>query len=251
MSTQSTDMGQHAPPLYGEHVLDQLYADVGSTGIMTPAPQSGMNTPFNGLSRSGSAENLASLNGVANQTGAVAPAALSSRLQNLDLNARSRNSSFQRLAGSGHHTPSVSRQLDGSYFEPHSNSEPNSNPLSRRTSEEETFGPTTASGQRTPDEHLDFAELGDLTKVPSYRTAVRMPARGMSYTDAVPDYNTAMSAPPSPERAFSNPVTPHQERRNPLSSMRFTAISPPSPVHTNESGRLPLHVLQGRGRQVH
>merc|ERR1712093_587968 len=102
MSTQSTDMTQHAPPLYGQHVLDQLYADMNNTGIMTPAPQSGMNTPFHGLSRAGSHENLASLNGVANQNGAVPPAALQSRLQNLDLNGMSRNSSFRRLNGSGH-----------------------------------------------------------------------------------------------------------------------------------------------------
>lgn len=248
MSTQSTDMAQHAPPLYGQHVLDQLYADMNNTGIMTPAPQSGMNTPFHGLSRAGSHENLASLNGLANQNGAVPPAALQSRLQNLDLNAMSRNSSFRRLNGSGHNTPAHrAMESEPGYFDQHT-SEPNSNPLSRRTSEEEQARHSgMTSGQQTPDEHLDFAELGDLTKVPSYRTAVKAPTRGMSYSEALPDYNTATSAPPSPDRAFSTPSTP-QERRNPFSGMGFTPISPPAPAVVAGGDRMPLHVRQNRGR---
>ncbi|KAL2069655.1 hypothetical protein VTL71DRAFT_14334 [Oculimacula yallundae] len=250
LGTQTRDQGQHAPPLYDDRHLDQLYADLNNTGIMTPAPQSGMNTPFNGLSRAGSHENLASLNGVANETGAVAPAALQSRLQNLDLNSMSRNSSFRRLNGSGHNTPAY-RQADGEpgYFDQH-NSEPNSNPLSRRTSEEEHTRQSQSgmtSGQQTPAEHLDFADMGDLTKVPSYRTAVRAPTRGMSYSDALPDYNTAISAPPSPERNYSSPVTPH-ERRNPFSGMGFTPISPPPAAVTTGGDRMPLHVRQNRGR---
>lgn len=253
MSTQSTDIVQHAPPLYGQHVLDQLYADMNNTGIMTPAPQSGMNTPFHGLSRAGSHENLASLDGVATHNGAVPPAALSSRLQNLDQNANSRSNSFRRLNGSGHNTPSAQRQMDSDpgYFEQHG-SEPSSNPLSRRTSEEENArAPGTTSGQQTPDEHLDFAELGDLTKVPSYRTAVRAPVRGMSYSDALPDYVTAISAPPSPERAFSSPTSPQELRRNQFSGMGFTAIHPPAPALVaggSDHRGLPLHVMQNRGR---
>ncbi|KAK2627897.1 hypothetical protein QTJ16_002543 [Diplocarpon rosae] len=214
LSTQSMDPAQHAPPLYGQHVLDQLYADMNNTGIMTPAPQSGMNTPFYSLSRAGSSENLASLSGVASQNGAVPPAALSSRLQNLDLNATSRNSSSRRLLESGYNTPSAQRVRDSEQ----SHSESNSNPLSRRASEDgHTRSTGIASGQRTPDEHLDYPEMSELTKVPSYRTAVRASARGISYSDALPDYSTAVSAPPSPER----------ERRNPLSSMGFTPINPP------------------------
>src|ERR1019366_6396703 len=95
LSTQTTDIIQHAPPLYGEHVLDQLYADVDQSGMMTPAPQSGMNTPFYNQSRAGSSENLAALAGEPHSSGAVTPAALSSRLQNLNMG--SRNNSFRRL----------------------------------------------------------------------------------------------------------------------------------------------------------
>ncbi len=261
MSTQSADIVQHAPPLYGQNILDQLYADVDQSGIMTPAPQSGMNTPFHGLSRTGSSENLASLDGVAHQNGAVPPAALSSRLQNLDLNATSRNSSFRRLqANSGVNTPYGRPHADSEagYFDPQFNSAPHSNPLSRRTSEEEDHQtPGTSnltSGQHTPDEHVDYSELGDLARVPSYQTAVKTPIRGTLYNDALPNYETAVSAPPSPERTFGSLVAPGsspEERRRPFASIGFTAIHPPPPAHVHDSDdrrRLPLHIMQSRGR---
>lgn len=193
MSTQSTDIVQHAPPLYGEHVLDQLYADVDQSGMMTPAPQSGMNTPFYNHSRAGSAENLAAPTSGPHPDGAVPPAALSSRLQNLNLG--SRNNSFRRLHHSGEsegNTPHTQPHTDGEpgYFD---HSGPNSNPLSRRTSEEDGAVSNLTSGQHSP-EHIDFSELGDLTKVPSYRTAVQTPIRSTSYNDALPNYEAAVSA---------------------------------------------------------
>jgi len=229
-STRSTDIGAHAPPLYGEHVLDQLYADFDNSGILTPMPQSGMSTPFYAQSRSGSSENLSSMDGVANN--AVRPDALSHRLQNLALN--NRNSAFLRRnggSGSGSNTPhgidelhhghgssasmhNISSSLPRShsgYFDQHphhSNSNsvphsaPRSNPLSRRTSEEDqNYIPGLTSGVQTP-EHLDYSDMGDLTKVPSYTTAVKSPARGMSYVDleSLPNYEVAISRPPSPVR---------------------------------------------------
>lgn len=272
MSTQSTDMGQHAPPLYGEHILDQLYADMDQTGLMTPAPQSGMNTPFYSQSRHGSSENLASLDGAVHPAGAVAPAALSSRLQNL--NALSRNSSFLgRFPGNAsgsntpHHHP---RDTDANHTGTDGSSGQQSNPLSRRTSEEDeprAAVSNMASGQQTP-EHIDFTDLGDLTKVPSYATAVKTPVRGMSYTDAVPNYDTAVSAPPSPEHSFhngyfsgaqpatgtspnrSNGTSPNRSRHNPMASLGFTPIHTPHPppaAHmgdTDEARRLIM--LQNR-----
>lgn len=205
MSTQSTDIVQHAPPLYGEHILDQLYADVDQSGMMTPAPQSGMNTPFYNHSRSGSAENLAAPTSAPHPDGAVPPAALSSRLQNLNLG--SRNNSFRRLHHAGEsegHTPHTQPHIDGEtgYFD---QSGLNSNPLSRRTSEEEHGGVSNlTSGQHSP-EHIDFSDLGDLTKVPSYRTAVQTPIRTVSYNDALPNYEAAVSArkPPISRRSLS------------------------------------------------
>ena len=215
LSTQSSDLSSHAPPLYGEHILDQLYADIDQSGILTPQPQSGMNTPFFNMSRHGSSENLASLNGAIHQTAsqnnAVAASALESRLQNLNLNAGSRNSSFLRgYPGmiSGGNTPTSHSQPDApGYLESHSS--PTSNPMSRRTSEEENTTPLAnlASDTHTP-EHIDWPELGDLTKVPSYSTAVKAPARGISYSDAVPNYEAAVLQLPSPTHIFGSPTTP-------------------------------------------
>ncbi|KAH8684612.1 arrestin domain-containing protein [Tricladium varicosporioides] len=269
MSTQTTDMVQHAPPLYGEHILDQLYADMDQTGYMTPAPQSGMNTPFYNQSRHGSSENLTSMDGAVHPAGAVPPAALSSRLQNL--NNGSRNSSFLRRhpgSQSGANTPHTQPHQDtqDGYFGNHRDS-PNhsghsSNPLSRRTSEEEDHRAAISnmtSGQHTP-EHIDFSELGDLTKVPSYSTAVKTPVRGVSYNDTLPDYNAAISAPPSPEHRFSNLApngtespgsdgTINGNPRNPLSPFGFTPIHAPPLAHTGDvDERRRLHILQSRDR---
>jgi len=269
MSTESTDIVQHAPPLYGQHILDQLYADMDQTGLMTPAPQSGMNTPFYSQSRHGSSENLAAFDGAVHPAGAVPPAALSSRLQNL--NAVSRNSGFVGRYpgnGSGSNTPHhQSRDSEAGHTRTNGNSGHQSNPLSRRTSEEEEHHmgvSNMTSGQHTP-EHIDFSDLGDLTKVPSYATAVKTPVRGMSYSDALPNYDTATSAPPSPQRGFVNPYfagaettngpSPSRERGNPMASLGFTPIHPTTPLHppaavhtgdTDEARR--LHIIQNRDR---
>jgi hypothetical protein len=182
-----------------------------------------MVTPIYNRSRSGSNENITSRDGVADTE--VQPDALSSRLQNLDggLTSSSRNSSsfFRRGAGtgSGGNTPlrhshgstssmqnSAPRSSDNYLDE---SSLPRSNPLSRRTSEEEVTNTAEGgrsgitSGRHTP-EHIDYSEI-DLSRVPSYTTALRAPPRGMSYTDAeaLPDYQTAISAPPSPQGGIS------------------------------------------------
>src|SRR4051812_35238666 len=162
MSTQSTDIASHAPPLYGEHVLDQLYADMDQAGIVTPTAQSGMNTPFYAQSRNGSSDNIASLDGaIEHPNGAVPPAALLNRLQDLHLNSSSRNGSFIRNQvgiASGSNTPHSAPHSDAipSYFDNHSN--PQSSPLSRRTSEEENHTSNMTSGQHTP-EHIDYSDL--------------------------------------------------------------------------------------------
>ena len=208
-STQSSDRGAHAPPLYGDHVLDQLYADMDQAGLMTPAPRSGGSTPFFAQSRSGSSENLASLNSAVEANGAVPPADLNQRLQELNLN--SRNSSFLRMhrnPNSGGTTPLERHHPDheGSYFDW---SHASSQPLSRRVSEEEDHPVSNfTSGQHTPEHRENDPDLPDLSKVPSYATAVKAPARGMSYSAALPDYNTAVSTPSSPNRNMSYPSTP-------------------------------------------
>lgn len=296
-NTQTTAASAHAPPLYGEHVLDQLYADMDQSGLMTPMPQSGMNTPFYALSRAGSSENLASVHDTQHPAGAVPPAALQSRLQNLNTNMSfgHRNSSFLRRyggSGSGGNTPHPSDDQQGSYFDSH-HSQPasaaRSNPLSRRGSFNDdppldAPNTTMSSGYHTP-EHLDYNEMGDLTKVPSYTTALKTPVRGMSYTEALPNYESAVSAPPSPTLlASTSPGTSNEHpsdgghqtnshhahtpsgssshshadshrhhgpgflRRNPFSSMGFTPLHPPSAHTADGDERRRLSLLQYRDR---
>lgn len=277
----SVDVDAHAPPLYGEHILDQLYADIDSSGFRTPAPQSGMSTPYfnQSRSRSGSNENIPSMDEIADTE--VRPDALSSRLQNLDMglssSSRNNNGLFRRgnTSGSGGNTPlrhgygspgsiqnSAPRALD--HF-PDETSLSRSNPISRRTSEEENVdgqGSGRRTGRHTP-EHIDYSEM-DLCKVPSYHTAIKAPARGMSYTEAeaLPNYETAISAPPSPQGGYTtlatvaeapSPVINHSNNsnvsgfwpRNPLAGVGLTLYRGHS-VDADASRR--LHLLQARGR---
>lgn len=291
--------------------MDQLYADVDTSGFMTPAPQSGMNTPFYAQSRAGSHENLAGLSGLTSiennshhpPAGAVTPAALSSRLQNLNIGSRStsflRRHTGSHSGGTTPHTQQYHHNNDDSgYFGNHGHSasmhnisghhsrDPvssghsagqRSNPLSRRNSHDDNGASRLTSGNQTP-EHVDFP---DLTKVPSYQTAVKTPVRGLSYSENLPNYETVLSQPPSPNRRFSgmagsslvtsgpaaatsveniprttpndhaNPSTTTAITRNPWSSMGFTPIHPPAPAVTatgDTDERRRLSALQNRDR---
>jgi len=243
MSAQTVaDISTHAPPLYGEHILDQIYEGIQS-GLQTPFPQSGVNTPFYIESRSGSSENIASLDGAVDPAAPIHPDALTSRLH--DLNLSNRNSSFLRRQLAGNTTPRITQNhahTDSGYFGGNNSAE-HSNQLSRRTSEEEENQGGTAtnwtSGQQTP-EHIDYSDFGDLTKVPSYNTAVRAPVRGMSYSDTVPNYETAVLTPSTPPRTTlprsytSSPTTAGSRRSLP-------------PLHTSDDDAIRrLQLLRDR-----
>ena len=238
-STQSIDIASHAPPLYGEHILDQLYAGMDQPGLITPAPQSGMNTPFYNHSQTGSSENIASVNGSLDPNGVITPAALSSRLQNLDITSRNGGfSRMQQVLHSGGNTPHLEAGLSDS---PHPAAY--SNILSRRTSEEEEHNSGVSnltSGRHTP-EHIDFSELGDLSKVPSYSTAVRAPIPSTTSPAALPDYKAAVSAPASPTLILASPVSPDISS-NPDRSRR----RPTGPHVTDMEETRRLHLLQRR-----
>ncbi|KAI1387962.1 uncharacterized protein F4822DRAFT_430712 [Hypoxylon trugodes] len=201
-----SDASFMAPPGYGMHVLDQLYEDVDTSGIMTPGIHSGVNSPFYAQSRAGSSENLSALAHAV----AVPPAALSSRLQNMTLDESRRNESYtSTISGSGATTPFNHPQDSEHTGE---SSQTHSAQLSRQTSEEENA--THASGHHTPPQHNEFPDLAQLSKVPSYTTATRAPlSRAHSYNNSVglPDYQTAMSAisaPNTPTRiVVTDPMT--------------------------------------------
>ncbi|KAI1369930.1 arrestin [Xylaria arbuscula] len=189
-----------APPGYGQHILDQLYDDVDLSGLITPGLHSGIATPFYAQSRAGSSENLTSL---AYGIG-VTPAALSSRLQSVSLEAGQDRSFLlpRNDPGSGAITPYHHHdQYDSTGHSSHHSPE-----LSRRTSEEEHVG---HSGHQTPPLHTEFPDMEQLSKVPSYTTATKthLP-RTPSYSGslALPDYNTAMSAPSSPSHVIADPM---------------------------------------------
>jgi hypothetical protein len=259
-SIQSVDINAHAPPLYGEHILDQLYADIDQTSIRTLATQSGTSTPFSHNSQTGSVESLTSVT-----ENALRPDALSSRLQNLNIGSRS--SSFPRNANSsssGRGTPHLEDRQNSllrtgtGLFNTDRGSNPRSNTLSRRPSEEDSTGneaSRVAFGQHTP-EHVDSSDL-DLTKVPSYTTAVRTPVRGLSYSDAqaLPNYETAVSAPPSPESGTSQVATSDVDGQRsssdlPLAQRARGSGNIPRYVYRSQdsdAGRR-LYLLQARGR---
>jgi arrestin-related trafficking adapter 4/5/7 len=213
-SIQSMNSDVQAPPLYGEHILDQPYTNIDQTIIRTPIIQSGISTPFYHYSRAGSVENLVSINDTIEDT--VRPDALTSILQSLNISSiingfpRSTNGS-----SSGMHTPYPEDHqyspplVNTGFFDTDRGSNPRVIALSRRTSED-AIGNTSSgmiSGRHTP-EHVDLSNL-DLTKVPSYTTAVRTPVRGLNYSDAqaLPNYDAAVSAPPSPERRIAQLAT--------------------------------------------
>jgi arrestin-related trafficking adapter 4/5/7 len=91
------DLTNSAPPLYGQHQLDQYYSEMDHAGYRTPGNFSTPGTPFGSLSRNISTENLSSLVGQGGRqttfepspassqqvNGDISPAALQHRLQNL------------------------------------------------------------------------------------------------------------------------------------------------------------------------
>lgn len=178
-----------APPGYGEHILDQLYEDMDISGFQTPGVQSGVSSPFYAQSRSGSSDNLHFMG----HGSPIAPAALSSRLADVSLDPSQRSISYYSLNSlSGHVSP---HHGTGNGTGSLSRSEPPSNSLTRSNSEEE--GSDRASTEHV---HIDAEELAELSRVPSYATAVRTPARSRVNTPGgpLPDYFTAVSAPRTP-----------------------------------------------------
>ncbi|WQF83799.1 Putative arrestin-like, immunoglobulin E-set [Colletotrichum destructivum] len=252
-----------APPGYGEHVLDQLYEDVDMSGfqtpgfqtpgIQTPGVQSGFSSPFYAQSRAGSSENLASF-AMMNGHG-VAPAALSSRLQNVSLDPTHRNTSFNSLNAITEDVAAPTSVPTGASSQSHSTA------LTRQNSAEDH--PNSHSSGRASPEHLDFPDMATLSKVPSYTTAVKTPLRrGAGSSDALPDYFSAMSAPNTPpasevpiadplsmipeshEGAGSEPTSPgssHRSWHRPASMSNLLQA-----VQSNDDRR--LHLIQGRER---
>jgi arrestin-related trafficking adapter 4/5/7 len=187
-SSAISEPGMGAPPVYGEHILDQLYGEIDQSGTQTPAMQSGTSTPYYRHSRTGSSDDLAAV-----RAGApIPPAALSSRLQDMRLNHSS-------TALSASVSSDVSTPPDLTHSR--TSRATTSAPLTRQNSDD------SANGVRTP-EHIDFPDINELSKVPSYQTAVKTPARSTHTLGGflLPDYRTAISVANSPEHEISDPL---------------------------------------------
>lgn len=221
----ANDLANSAPPVYGQHTLDQLYSDV--DGYRTPG--TALSTPGTPYlhSRHASSENLASLAAITNGT-YVSPIALQNRLQNLRGGLSAAGAEDEQDPYRGDPTErsrrnSSSGHLQEDYFaiqeaqnnaiypraSPHdigfqsgTPSQPDSNLISRRTSEEEN-GPQ--SGARTPFPQYDHME--DLAKVPSYSTAVKTPAPRGDLSHALPTYGAVVQGQSPP--ALTEPPTAH------------------------------------------
>ncbi|KAI9835907.1 MAG: hypothetical protein M1819_001805 [Sarea resinae] len=240
---------QHAPPLYGEHQYDPLYSDIDPSGYMTPVGgTSGVTTPFYSRSQNTSSENVASLDAVAQ--GPASAQLLQSRLNSLRDAGTSRFTRNRNgMLESNPNTPPLTEDdpnhsrlsSNHDYFSiPRgtgtSSRQSTSNPLSRQMSHE-----TQSPGAHTP-EHVEY-DQAQLSKVPSYSTAVRSPARIISYdNDNLPNYETAMSQPPSP--GLAGPMIPalHLPSRSPSEGGSSGSEERPSTTEPmqQESHRNPL-----------
>lgn len=209
-----TTFSSLAPPVYGEHQFDQLYSEIDLSGFMTPAGgASGVGTPFASQSRSGSTENLTSMDAVgsADSTENVLAHPATGR--------RARDRPYHRSGSvdediEDHQESLESCQIYSWTTEDVRNSRGSSNrgssnPMSRRTS-----GGNSAPSQNHSSEHIEFSSE-DLAKVPSYNTALR--SRAMApINDGLPNYQTAIQAPMSqPSPSTPQVPSPVYIRRRP------------------------------------
>ncbi|KAF2157361.1 hypothetical protein K461DRAFT_15701 [Myriangium duriaei CBS 260.36] len=189
-----------APPVYGQHQLDEIYSDIQPSGFHTTAP-SGIATP-NILSRRGSNENLATTNTPDSQRGQINSALLRSRLASLQEDAipglqhpSSSHSSSYHSSGNISPRPAYGRMPSYSHRTASNTTTPHSNSgqHSRRGSSDSPPPPD--------DDHpvLQGAyDMDDLTRIPSYGTALRTPNATTPFSEGPPSYMEATSRPPSP-----------------------------------------------------
>lgn len=219
----ATDLTQQAPPLYGDHQLDQMYSDVNFTGYRTPGNFSTPGTPFGSHSRNISSENLASLGIISTaaeptaasnngRLGDVSAAALRHRLQNLrstptrpvnepfspsnqdaSSNASRRSSDLTGAQATDYFSASGTSSRSITPAQDHSSSDHSAANLSRRTSDENYTNHhlLLPTGVQTP--APQFHEVEYLSRVPSYSTAVKTSARTPYSGSDLPSYGAVTS----------------------------------------------------------
>lgn len=209
LSTSPVDMATLAtiaPPGYGEHILDQLYDEMDVHNLQTPAPMSAVHSPLYGLSRAGSSENLASMAASI----PVPPAALTSRLQDVS----SREATIRRNRSSTHvTTPPISgvstpySPIHGHLYYQHMQQQQNQQLQQAPASADSNSGTDSLSRRNSGEshhtehsdpEHVDFSDMSELCKVPSYGTAMKNTrVAAIAIGDSarqLPDYRTAAAS---------------------------------------------------------
>ncbi|SPQ23193.1 b2534ac8-1a7b-4ce0-8310-2f9d7f667695 [Thermothielavioides terrestris] len=181
----SREAATMAPPSYNDHRLDQLYEDIDLINLHSPiGGRSGVSSPLLGHSRAGSTDNLPALV----QGASVHPDLLAHRLHSMSLEERHRNASWNSNLSAAGTLPRTGTSNAAHAGDETRISPPPSAPLTRQNSGD---GP---SGSSTPPEHVDFPQISELSRVPSYQTAVKTPVRPLA-TDMfdLPDYETALT----------------------------------------------------------
>lgn len=175
-------LAQQAPPLYEEHRFDQLYSELDPNGYMTPRNESVPGTPSGAHSRNLSAENVASMNELTDPN--VSYNVLHSRLSDLHVRNRRRDVDAEQpdSAADADVSSRPRSGLGNELLNSRQDSQLTSPAFSRRTSDDHI-----ASGAATPGPQFD--EVEDLSRVPSYTTAVRSVPR--TTNNNLPDYRTA------------------------------------------------------------
>ncbi|KAF2494718.1 carbon catabolite repression protein cred [Lophium mytilinum] len=236
------EANQTAPPLYGLHQLDELYNGIDTSGFMTPGgANSGLNTPFYSQSRSGSNEDIpTTLDAVAHEDGPGASAsALHTRLSNLSMAQNGRQARFipphnadrsRSYHSSGNSTPHTEDQG--------SSSQPNSYRSGR--------GYFDMRGSANPAEESGSPEynMEALSKIPSYNTAVRTPAR-TPLSENLPTYEIATSRPASPAH------TPRSDHNTPSPARSLDTLTEETERNTELNSRRasPTREAAGSGEQ--
>ena len=207
------------PPQYGEHQFDQLYSEIDPSGYVTPGgPRSGLTTPFQGRSRSVSAEGVSVGAEDDTTTSGIPVSVLQSRLNSLNMAGatairipRDRSQlatsgdGIQGQNGSGDSPvdnvlPRNASASQAGYFDNREGTPNGHTPgenMNRRVSEEEEELAPSHSPQ-----HVEFS-AEDLAKVPSYTTALRSNPR-TPINEGLPSYYTAVQIPLPPSRSCSN-----------------------------------------------
>ena len=202
-------LDQGGPPIYGEHQYDQLYGCCQSGNITPFGNASGVITPFYAASQPASTENLSSMYDTSSTP--LHPQALQSRLN--DLGERQNVPATRAIIsrpGSEEDTRAVHSQT------PESRDNLRPNYASHDQVERQALGPSRLlrrsstdedPGARTPAPMPAWQHIEDLSRVPSYSTALQTPSR-TPISAELPTYRAATSRPPSPTPAM--PQMPSQ-----------------------------------------